>query len=334
MSLAGSTSLSAPEPALASAEIISCRTRPTARGSWFADFRFVNGRVEVVDTGAVIPLDGVIIGEALIWLAFHIPARAVGWVRALMRPDAPRIWFAPHRPRPWYMVWSATALAGLRFAKSPQEADVAFSFEDATWGRPMAAYGLPSLNSGCTDVSKSRVASLFEEAFGYPLAIDPTTWSGPAVRKSEANGAHDGYIIHCPAPAEADGVYQRLIDTSDGRFTYDLRTACVDGGPATVWIKRKALADRFSVHNLSVTLHAPEAVFSEAELAAIRRFLALMQADWAGLDILRDADGRIYVVDVNKTDVGPIIALPWADKIRSTIMLARALDRMVTSRLV
>ena len=58
-----------------------------------------------------------------------------------------------------------------------------------------------------------------------------------------------------------------------------------------------------------------------------------MKADWAGLDILRDADGRIYVVDVNKTDVGPIIALPCSDKIRSTALLARALDQMVGSRL-
>ena len=49
-----------------------------------------------------------------------------------------------------------------------------------------------------------------------------------------------------------------------------------------------------------------------------------------GLDILRDRqDGQIYIVDVNKTDLGPLIALSWVDKIRSMTRLGRALERLV-----
>ena len=68
-----------------------------------------------------------------------------------------------------------------------------------------------------------------------------------------------------------------------------------------------------------------------AERASIAAFAAAMGADWAGLDILRDrASGRIYVVDVNKTDAGPIIALPFAEKLQSIALLAAALRDLVT----
>nr|QQZ51201.1 hypothetical protein JKL49_08855 [Phenylobacterium glaciei] len=44
------------------------------------------------------------------------------------------------------------------------------------------------------------------------------------------------------------------------------------------------------------------------------------------MDILRDQpSGRIYIVDVNKTDVGPVIALSLRDKLASTEALAKAL---------
>ena len=81
-------------------------------------------------------------------------------------------------------------------------------------------------------------------------------------------------------------------------------------------------------------MRAPEAVYSSQELAAIRRFAAAMKLDWGGLDILREhSSGRLYIVDVNKTDVGPIIALSWRDKLRSTALLAAALQRLIGSGL-
>ena len=74
----------------------------------------------------------------------------------------------------------------------------------------------------------------------------------------------------------------------------------------------------------------PAEIFSADEIAAIGRFCAAMRLDWGGLDILRDrADGRIYVVDVNKTDVGPVIALSLPEKLRSVALLASALRALV-----
>ena len=50
-----------------------------------------------------------------------------------------------------------------------------------------------------------------------------------------------------------------------------------------------------------------------------------MKLDWGGLDVLRDrSEGRLYVVDVNKTDMGPPIAMALNDKITVTRKLAAA----------
>ena len=153
------------------------------------------------------------------------------------------------------------------------------------------------------------------------------------MEKSEANGTHDGRVIACPTPRRPGRSYQRLIDTAQGGFVYDLRTPCVGGSPVVVWIKRKTAKGSFSIRNLAVTMQPPDAVFSATEQAVIGRFCVAMGADWAGLDILRErATGRLYVVDVNKTDVGPVLGLPLRDKLRSTALLGAALTRLLGER--
>jgi len=299
------------------------------RGFWLRDFRLKDGRVEVFDTGADLTLDRTLIGECLVWFGYHMIVRARSWWLAATRRSRPRLWFTPHNPRPWYLVWAAAAWAGIRIVAAPEQADAAFAFEDATWTAALIPPLLPAFNFRCLDISKSHVAEVFEEVFGYPLAVDPTRWTGVAVEKGEGNGAHDGRLVHCPTAREPGRHYQRLIDTQEGGVVRDLRTACVGRRPVVVWTKSKAARDRFSIHNLSVRLDLPEQVFSPQELEQIVRFLSAMHLDWAGLDILRDrTDGRIYIVDVNTTDVGPIIALSLVDKLRSTALLADALKAM------
>lgn len=301
-------------------------------GQWRTDFTFRQGRVQVKKTGADLKLDGVLIGEALLWLAYYLMILCVAGWRRLTRPPGPKIWFEPDTPRPWYLIRAAMTWAGMRLARSPAEADARVYFDDSTWGL-FPGGGLPSeglLNGRCRDVSKSHVAAVFEQVFGYPLALDPTTWVGPAVEKGELNGTHDGRIVQCPTAPQPGQCYQRLVDTAEGAFIHDLRTPTVGGVPVVVWEKKKPGDNRFSIHNLSVRRLDPVAVYSAEELALIGRFCAAMGLDWGGLDILRDRpSGRIYIVDVNKTDVGPVIALSWRDKLASTGMLARALEGLV-----
>lgn len=300
---------------------------------WTSDFSIERGRVKVRTTGADIPFDRALVEEALAWLAYYAPVRVVSAWNRLTRPG-PRIWFAPQTPRPWYLVWTALAWSGMRVARSPDRADATMYFEDAAEGvAPNAGPG-PRFNQGCTDITKTRVARVFEEVFGYGLAVDPAAALGPVVEKGESNGIHDGRVVEAPCPPRPGKTYQRLVDNGSAllgeAYVDDLRTPCVGGKPVLVFIKRRARSDRFANHNCSCCLAAPEAVFSAEEIAAIGRFCAAMQLDWGGLDILRDrADGRLYIVDVNKTDMGPPIVLPLGRKLAATRRLARALRDMV-----
>lgn len=295
---------------------------------WSSDFHFQGGRVKVRATGADLALDRALFTDIWLWLGYYVPVRLIGLWTRLARPG-PRVWFTPHAPRPWYLVGLAVFWGGIRIARTPQDAHAAFYFEDSTVGAPPACEVTRRFNFDCTDVSKSHVARVFEAVFGYPLAVDATTWTGPVVEKGEDNGAHDGRIVQAPCPATPGRVYQRVIDTVDGDHVVDLRTSCVGGRPAMVFIKRRPVRDRFANHNSSVSLHRPGDIFSPEELAVIERFCAAMRLDWGGLDILRDrADGRLYIVDVNKTDMPPL-RLPWMQKMQAIARLSRAFLAMI-----
>lgn len=307
--------------------------RNTQRGFWGFDFQLVDGYVHVKSTGVRFKNDWQLWADIWRWFTYYAFVRLHGFWARLTRPRGPRVWFAPHRPRPWYIIWAAMVWGGFEFARSPESADAGFYFEDQTVAAPPAPRHAKAFNFGVGDVSKSTVARVMEEAFGYPLAVDPTTFVGEAVEKGEGNGLHDGRLVMCPLTPVAGKAYQRVIKTegADG-WAHDLRTACVGGRPVVVFVKQKPAAARFSIQNTSVVVKAPEDVFSAAELAQLERFCAAMKLDWGGLDVLREHEsGRLYVVDVNKTDTGPAVVLNWRDRARATTLLSEALRRIVSA---
>lgn len=302
---------------------------------WWRDFEFQDGVVTVKKTGVRLRVEPGLIGEVLTWFPFYftVEARRLG---ALNRPG-PRIWFTPDRPRPWYLVWSVLHTAGARIADSPATADAVFVFDDSTVCRPVQAQpGTRLVNAGCQSIAKGHVADIFEQVFGYPLSVDPESWQGPMVEKSEINGAHDGRILHGPQPARHGHVYQRVIDnrTDDG-MVEDLRCPTVGGRIPLVMRKRRRAEQRFANTNHDVALAETDDVLSAAEQRQLSRFTRAMRLDWGGLDVLRDRrDGRIYVVDVNKTDMGPPIAMKLQDKIAVTRRLADAFLDLIQPRSV
>ena len=303
----------------------------TQRGAWVSDFRYENGRIFVKSTGVWMKNDFQLWSDIFRWLTYYAFVRLNGYWAKISKPAGPKIYFTPHQPRPWYIVWAATVWGGLQFARRPEDADATFYFEDQTQAIPPEPQHLRAFNFGVGDVSKSKVAEVMETAFGYPLALDPTEHHGFAVEKGEGNGLHDGHIVHCPTARQPNKAYQRTIATeADDGWAYDLRTACVGRKPVVVFVKKKPAAARFSIQNTSVEVKAPAEVFSAAELAQLETFCAAMQLDWGGLDVLREhATGRLYVVDVNKTDTGPAVVLNWRDRAKATKLLSEALAAMV-----
>lgn len=299
---------------------------------WTSDVSIRGGAVQVKKTGAVIPLDKALASEAATWFGLYLAIRAKTALNLLTRPG-PKVWFAPDRPRPWYLIWAAAAWNGVRIAKSPDEAQASFFFEDATHGRPPAPAHSRAFNYACVDISKSRVAEVFETVFGYPLTLDPEQGVGPAVEKGEANGAHDGRLVWRPLRPRPGRTYQRVVDNVEGGLAVDLRTPFVGGKPVVVFIKRRPVEDRFANHNVDVAMAEPRDVFSDEEIERLGVFCRVMGLDWGGLDILRDRPtGRLYVVDVNKTDMGPPIALPFLAKLEAVARMGRALRALITEQ--
>lgn len=297
--------------------------------TWIADFDWEPGAVTVKKTGARVRIDGETLSDVFAWFTFYTAIQL-----RRMRPRNKRqitMAFSPDPIRPWYLAWAAATEAGVRLVNEPDEADIVFHFDDSTLSAAAEPKTKPNallLNFRCADVSKSRVATAFEAAFGYSLALDPRTHTGPAVEKSEQNGAHDGRVVYCPVEPLPGRVYQRLIDNRYGEnLVQDLRTPTVGGRPACVFLKRRNVDQRFTNSNTEVSLVTAESQFSATELAKIAQFTEKLGLDWGGLDVLRDSqDGRIYVVDANKTDMGPPLALPLKEKLRATRLLASALD--------
>jgi hypothetical protein len=291
------------------------------------DFEWSLTGVNVRKTGARVPFDHAHLSEIFHWGVYFFA------VLLAKRPrNGPIIRFAPDPARPWYLIWPSLYLAGGRSASQGGTPDVWMHFEDQTQSAPVALPddGKPRWNFEANDLSKSRVAAAFEEAFGYALALDPTNQTGACVEKGEINGVHDGVIVSLPCAPKPGKVYQRLINNqaSDG-LVEDLRTPTVGGKPQFVYVKRRDVECRFTNDNSDCWLKAVEEVFSAGEISSIERFCAILKLDWGGLDILRDADsGLIYIVDANRTDMGPPIALPLNDKIKSTRQLATALQTM------
>ncbi len=302
------------------------RTFQTTGPVWLRDFRFGLTSLIVRKTGARVPYSPSVISEATAWFRYFLAARAA-------EPIGPpfTIAFTPERARPWYLVWAVSRIAGGQLSKDTSTADVVMHFEDATVtpNKPPLKLkrGARLINFACADVTKTRIAAAFETAFGYRLTLDPTGHAGLAVEKSEINGAHDGHVIQCPAHRLPGRAYQRLIDNRgvDLSMVEDLRTCTVNGRPVCVFIKRRPLAKRFQNTNSEVLFRMPVEILSAEEMARITAFTHEMGMDWGAIDALRHrADGKLYIVDANKTDMGPPIALPLADKIKATHMLAEA----------
>lgn len=308
------------------------RVFQTSGSVWLKDFEFGLTGLTVRKTGARVPYSPSVIAQVTAWFRFFFAAQRI-------EPLSPKftIAFTPERARPWYLVWAVSRAAGGKLVKDAATADVVMHFEDATYSPndppTKLKSGVKLMNFGCRDVSKTNVSRACAAAFGNQLAVDPLNHAGPAVEKSEINAAHDGRIVQCPTQPIPGRVYQRVVDNrmaANLDLVEDLRTSTVGNRPVVVFVKRRQVTKRFLNTNTEVLLRAPEEVFSPEEIEQISAFTREIGLEWGGVDVLRDrTTGKLYIVDANKTDMGPPIALNLADKIKATYAMRDAFHKFV-----
>jgi len=224
-----------------------------------------------------------------------------------------KVLFLPEYPdREFYTIIPIFMRLGWFATQDPEDYfDFAMCWQDRTWVDPVpalleAAREKPVLNLHCTDISKCCVEGAFSEIFGRTTFVDPLTFAGRAVCKHDEN-ARGGRIVELPLAApEADRVYQRLIDSTEGNHMLEFRVPFILGDIPVVYEERKDIpVDAVKTRKRSVRLRSPGDVFEASELTALCEFCKRMGLDFGELDVLRsNADGMLYVLDVNKTPGG------------------------------
>lgn len=297
-----------------------------------SDFRWSFRGVTVRETEAFIPFNVSLLKDIWTWWRYY---RAELKTPQAFQHAPIDVICHPREIQPYYLLWGAMRHAGLNPRSSNDTLHLGspnyhIYFSDRTYLEPERD-APAGMNRDCLDISKTHVSEVFEDVFGYSLSVDPRTTPVPFICKSELNGKHDGYISHKNCVPQKGWVYQKLIhtETKDGTVL-DLRSPTIFGTIPLIFLKERPIAKRFANMNSRCRLAKADDYFSAEERTLISQFCQKMKLDWGGLDILRDAkDGKIYIVDVNKTDMGPPFALPLKDKLESTRILGQALRHAI-----
>jgi hypothetical protein len=221
--------------------------------------------------------------------------------------------FYPDKPTYSHVLYKVCNILGCAITSSTRShPDLVVAFEDITKRRDSPilneiAADRYVVNKYCDDISKMKVEEVFAEVFGYGTFVDPETYQGLCVIKSNENARHDGEVVQCPSGGtRSDVVYQKLINNAVGDEVLDVRVPIVGGKIPFVYLKHRSLSSRFSNVNARVTIRSTDSVFTNNEETKILKFAEKMGLDCGELDVLRDLDdGKIYIVDVNSTPDGP-----------------------------
>lgn len=194
--------------------------------------------------------------------------------------------------------------------------DIAVAWADVTWMQPdetLAAIAnrMPVWNIDCRDISKRTVDATMRDVFGYGAEVDPATYRGKVAVKTDENARGRGAVVTAPVDAPEPGhVYQRYVECTENGRTVNYRVPVVAGTiPLCYVLGREPAVTYLKTHATDCRLVEPDVLFSRDEQRKILELCDRMGLDFGELDVLRDdGDGRIYVIDVNKTPAGMGIA--------------------------
>jgi len=223
--------------------------------------------------------------------------------------NAPVFTFFPMRPEPNSSIAYVMRRLGARVSFEPSEsAALNVAWDTGTWFSQTAAQRLRpnTLNEECLDISKSKVDRVWSEVAGYSIAVDPLTTGGQFVTKPDENGRRGGQVTAGPLKERQKAtVYQKLVDTRVGDRVLQIRPVVLMGQIVLVYEKWRPFPQYFKGPELTIPKTVAD-FFTPEEEKLLLRFAEQMGLDYGELDVVRDAaDGRIYVVDANRTPVRP-----------------------------
>ncbi len=255
------------------------------------------------------------INEHALWPLYTALESKLAYARARKAPGArpATLLCYPEVPRTYHTLYKLAHRLGWKMTNNPRaKADLYMHFEDITEREEPALLKKMRekhhvINAKCHDISKTRVNDVFESVFGYELSVDPRTYEGECVRKSDTNAVHDGKIIRCPVEPEEGYVYQKLINTTcDGGRVTDLRLPIFNDSIPFILKRYKNSTDLFDI-TIGAEFAETKDVLTDDERSKVLTFCRRMGLDYGEMDALRDCDdGRLYIVDVNNTPAGPI----------------------------
>jgi hypothetical protein len=223
-------------------------------------------------------------------------------------PQAPVFAFYPMRPEPNASISYVMRRLGARISFEPSEDAFNVAWDTGTWFSKSATSRLrpQTLNGACLDISKTTVDRAWADVAGYSIAVDPLATLGLMVVKPDENGRRGGRVVQGPLSArERHSVYQRLIDTRVGDRVLQIRPMILRGRIVLVYEKWRPHPQWFKGPELTIPKTVAD-FFTDVEAEQLIRFAAAIGLDYGELDVVRDAeDGRIYVVDANRTPVRP-----------------------------
>lgn len=257
-----------------------------------------------------------------------------------------KIAFFPEGPREFHAIYKLLKFLGYQISVGEEiNGDLSIKWWLAFDGNPFAPDNvrLPrfsqkgnnhrTLNPNCDDISKNRVNTIFEEIFGYSLAVDPRRHAGKCVMKLNWNALHQGKVIDCPTdPDDEDVVFQKLVNNEvENGLVEDMRVPVFGTIIPFVYLKYRSVEDRLvdrNHTNKKAKIAEVRDVLSEKEQKNIFRFCKQMGLDYCEVDVLRDKDeGRIYIVDANNTPSGPPSPISIDDGKTAVIRLAEAFEK-------
>lgn len=255
----------------------------------------------------------------------------------IIKPEN-RILFYPERPVHSSVAFKLCALLGYQIISNSENTKaVPFKYKNSTFFDESELGNIPSgkkiLNGKNTDISKNKVAEIFGEVFGYSLEVNPLEYNGKIVVKSNLNALHKGEVADGPleeGELKEGMVYQKEIDNkTEDELVLDYRVPIHGNEIPLVYLKYRPVANRFSNENNFVRLKNTSDIFNDNELKKILYFAGEMGIDYGELDILRDKDNKIYIVDVNSAPWGPPNGLPLKDQKEALVILKKSFKELI-----